>query len=166
MPLTLVLTLGVPMLLGAWLLFDYLLESGHLDKEDIDKQVEAMQARYEKEEEADGDKSHWDPMAYKWMEFGGGFYGLAALYTFALIELGEIGSFITDFPGVSALLSAGPISLIIDFFIDRMMNFVASMLWFTWWGENQIVWNFVIAYSAYYAGMYLAKKDILRRWLS
>ena len=108
-----------------------------------------------------------DPVLDKWFAFGGGFYGLVALYTWLLIEWDEAWGFIT---GLGALvLSFDPgtlISLVVNFFIESLMNFVAAIAWPAYWigaAGNPWVWV-IVAYGGYWLGIQAAQWASGRRW--
>ena len=71
-----------------------------------------------------------DPVLEKWFSFGGGFYGLVALYTWLVIEWNEVWNFLTDLPGIVFSFDLGSlISLVISFFIESLMNFITAIAW-------------------------------------
>lgn len=156
MSFSILFTLGLPMLLTSWFLFDHLLESGELEADNIEGQLKGLQKEYEKTEE-----EPTNPLMARWFKFGGGFYGLTALYTFCIIEVIDIGGFILNYPGAAALLENGLVSLLVDVLINQIMNLVNAMIWFTYWDASVLV-NLGVAYAGYYCGMYLAREDILR----
>jgi hypothetical protein len=99
------------------------------------------------------------------MKFGGGFYGLAALYTFVIVEIADISAFLMNFPGLNVLLADGIIALLVNALINQIMNFVTAITWFIYWGDgSRVLENMALAYAGYYAGMQLALHDTIRRW--
>lgn len=98
------------------------------------------------------DKRKFDPLHSKWMEFGGGFYGVVALFTYGLVELGEIRDFLLNF---SDIFSGGLISLIVQFFIESIKNFIIAIAWPAYWLRkihgDQWLW-IVSAYAGYWLG--------------
>lgn len=97
-------------------------------------------------------KKKFDPLHSKWMEFGGGFYGVVAFFTYALIELGEIRDFFANF---SDLFSGGLISMLVQFFIESLKNFIAAIAWPAYWlgriHSDQWLW-IIGAYGGYWLG--------------
>ena len=155
------ITLGLPMLAFAWYMFDSLLEQGELDKDHVGEQLKALKKRQKSE-----DKEEGGLLTARWMKFGGGFYGLAALYTFVIIEVSELIDFLLNFPGLDILLADGIIALVLNALLNQLMNFVSAMIWFVYWGDgSRVLANMAIAYTGYYAGMQLALHDTVRRWL-
>ncbi|MEE8338765.1 MAG: hypothetical protein V3R56_01405 [Xanthomonadales bacterium] len=96
----------------------------------------------------------------KWLSFGGGFYGVVGLLTYAVVELGEIRDFITQFDGFLSLISDITLELFIGFFINSIVNFVVAIAWPAYWLSDirsDYIWMwFVAAYAGYWAGIRFA----------
>ena len=101
-----------------------------------------------------------NPVHNKWLAFGGGFYGVVGLLTYAVVELGEIRDFITQFDGFLSLFSDITLELFIGFFINSIVNFVVAIAWPAYWLNNissNYIWIwFVAAYAGYSAGIRFA----------
>lgn len=102
------------------------------------------------------DSKRLNPVHNKWMTFGGGFYGVVALLTYAVVELGEIRDFVARYDGLLNLMSQFSFNMLLELFIDAMMNFVVAIGWPAYWlsdiaGEYIWIW-FAVAYGAYWAG--------------
>jgi len=101
-----------------------------------------------------------NPVHNKWLSFGGGFYGVAGLLTYAVVELGEIRDFITQFDGFLSLISDITPGLFIGFVINSIMSFVVAIAWPAYWlsdiRSNYIWMWFVAAYAGYWAGIRFA----------
>ena len=97
-----------------------------------------------------------NPVHNKWLSFGGGFYGVVGLLTYAVVELGEIRDFITQFDGLSSLISGITLQLFIGFFINSIMNFIVAIAWPVYWLSDissDYIWMwFIAAYAGYWAG--------------
>ncbi len=97
-----------------------------------------------------------NPVHNKWLSFGGGFYGVVGLLTYAVVELGEIRDFITQFDGLFSLISDITLEIFIGFFINSIMNFVVAIAWPAYWLSDirsDYIWIwFVMAYAGYWAG--------------
>jgi hypothetical protein len=103
------------------------------------------------------DKPRLNPVHNKWLAFGGGFYGVVALLTYAIVELAEIRDFIARYDGLAGLISKFSFGMIIELIIDALMNFVVAIAWPVYWlsdiaGEYIWVW-FGVAYGGYWAGV-------------
>jgi len=91
--------------------------------------------------------------------FGAGFYGTMAVLTYVLIELIEIWQFLGKVFGPGSWFENIGLHLIIDFFINSIMNFVSAFIWFSTLPkylpvENGWVW-LVAAYLGYLVGVKL-----------
>jgi uncharacterized membrane protein YqjE len=97
-----------------------------------------------------------NPVHNKWLSFGGGFYGVVGLLTYAVVELGEIRDFITQFDGLSSLISDITLDLFIGFFINSITNFIVAIAWPVYWLSDirsDYIWIwFLAAYAGYWAG--------------
>jgi len=98
----------------------------------------------------------FDPLHSKWMQFGGGFYGVVAVFTYLLIELAEVRDFVANF---ADLFRGGLIGMVVNFFIESLRNFIAAIAWPAYWlgrisGDP---WMWVLgAYGGYWLGSKLA----------
>jgi len=103
-----IIELGLPLALLSWLIFMRLFVSGELDRQSDRKStkrgVKKIKALFKNEKKKSfAEKSKTDLVFEKWMYFGSGFYGLAALWTFLVIELSELIDFVFNFPGLDVL---------------------------------------------------------------
>jgi len=181
------LKLGAPMAILSWGIFSWLHSKGKLDiradRKAISTELKQMRKNEKKQraEAKKGKKNENDfsnflqlrdskpsqaeenaEMLYgRWMWFGGGFYGLAALWTFAVVEVLDILGFIYNFPGFAKLFEHGVWSLVGDLIANQIMNIVSAFVWFNYWSGSSPVWLwFVVAYLGYLLGMELAKRQI------
>jgi hypothetical protein len=93
-----------------------------------------------------------------WSGFGGGFYGLAAMWTFVVTVVKDIFSFIFHFTGIDVLLEKGLINLLVEILVNQITNGVSALVWFSYWPAQSIVVWVIAAYFSYWLGMDLAKK--------
>lgn len=97
-----------------------------------------------------------NPFHNKWLSFGGGFYGVVGLLTYAVVELGEIRDFFSNFDGLISLITDITPDLFIGFIINSIMNFVAAIAWPWYWMDKihtDHIWIwFIVAYIGYWAG--------------
>jgi uncharacterized membrane protein YqjE len=172
---------GLPVAVTSYLLIWWALKNRYLqgasslkDVEVHFKGVSKARSRQKKEEKKrrkkGGDavdtepgqlESHkMNPVHNKWLSFGGGFYGVVGLLTYAVVELGEIRDFITQFDGFLSLISDITVELFIGFFINSIINFVVAIAWpFYWLSDirSDYIWMwFVAAYAGYWAGIRFA----------
>ena len=151
-----VVKIGLPVMLLAYILLRQLYQAGTLDPCDDEKTVDKQLGKLRKDKDS---KVQSNLLQAKWMQFGGGFYGLAALWTFAVIEVFQFIGFVRNFPGFEALFKNGVINLAVDIFVNQIQNLVAAFVWFTYWAPHgsTIGWWILVAYVSYLLGMYLAR---------
>ena len=172
---------GVPVAVASYLLIWWALKNQYLQNPSNLKDIEVhfkglskARSRKRKEEKkrrkageaaiemdpGQQDPHKMNPVHNKWLAFGGGFYGVVGLLTYAVVELGEIRDFITQFDGFLSLFSDITVELFIGFFINSIMNFVVAIAWPAYWLNNissNYVWIwFVAAYAGYSAGIRFA----------
>lgn len=70
-----------------------------------------------------------NPLLKKWLDFGGGYYGIVAFVKLVLIELNQLGQLITGWDDTKSLSDLLSINTLINFFIEQMQNFVAAIIW-------------------------------------
>jgi hypothetical protein len=99
--------------------------------------------------------------------FGGGFYGTMALFTYVIVELGEIFGFLGVVFTPGQWFVNLSFNFLVDFFINSIMNIVAAFVWFSTLPnyvpvENGFIWV-VAAYVGYLAGVKLVSQrgDVL-----
>lgn len=152
------LKLGIPMAVLSWTIFARLYGGGDLDREagrrSVDAQVKKMKKSFRKKK--DGGTAHY--MVEKWMWFGGGFYGLAGLWTFAVIEIADVFRVILNPATILESLSDGLISALIGLALNQLSNLIAAFLWFGYWGEGGILIWLLVAYAGYWIGVEMARR--------
>ena len=152
--------LGLPVAVLSWFILKQLYARGELDRTHDSKTV-AQSIKQIRKERKKNKNLKTNLVQTKWMQFGGGFYGTAALWTFLAIELKELTSLFTDFPGFATLMENGLLNLIVSLLVNQFTNFVAAMVWFTYWAEGGVsiaIW-IGAAYGGYLLGMLSAKND-------
>lgn len=101
-----------------------------------------------------------DPVHRKWLTFGGGFYGIVGLLTYAVVEFGELRDFFMNFESLAALLRQFGIDMLVNLLVDALVNFVVAIAWPVYWMSEfamHHIWIwFGVAYLAYWAGVKLA----------
>ena len=105
-----------------------------------------------------------DLVRNKWMKFGGGFYGVVALLTYAVVELGELWDFLRSFESVWALVSQFGLNMLIGLLVEALRNFILAIAWPAYWLSNihtghAWLW-FLVAYAGYWAGARLALRRV------
>lgn len=163
---------GIPVGVVSYLLFWWALRSEYLErttnlkhfKKEVSR-LSKMQSRNKKKKkndkkgnESDAEGVKMNPVHNKWLKFGGGFYGVVALMTFVIVEIGEIASFFGQFSENVGKLSQLSFDLVIGFFIDSVMNFVTAIAWPMYWMERVDTGRIWIWFLAAYGGYWLGAK--------
>ena len=151
------LLLGLPMVILSWCLFSWMFESGELDRgaghKAISSGVKAL-----KKNSSVKTQAKRNLVFEKWMWFGSGFYGLAGLWTFSIIELRDFLNFLLNLSQLSSLAADGLIDTLIDVLISQLGNVLQAFLWFSYWPADSILAWIVVAYLGYWLGVELAKR--------
>lgn len=153
-----IIKLGIPMSALSWLMFNWLYGAGQLPREAGHKAIRERLTELRKHHKSSKSK-HGNYLYKQWLFFGGGFYGLAVLWTLLVIEVQELIGFITNFDLV-ALLADGVISLIVNVIISQFGNVIAALFWFGYWpdgGRSVVIWV-IVAYCGYLLGIHLARE--------
>ena len=155
--LTAAFKLGLPVLVLSWLLFSWLYREGkleiHADRKKTAENVKKMK-KTSKQKGNGGQNYLYD----KWMWFGSGFYGLAALWTFIVIELADMANFVFNFPGLDSLLAKGVVNALVTILLNQLENILNAFIWFNYWSDGWPLTWFLIAYLSYLGGIELAKR--------
>lgn len=152
-----VFKLGVPILILSWLLFSWLYREGKLEIK-ADRKATAGSLKEMKKASKEKDAAGQNYIYDKWMWFGSGFYGLAALWTFLVMELVDLFNLVFDFPGFASLLAGGIINVILRGLMNQIENIVSAFLWFNYWSDGSPVIPLVVTYIGYLGGVELAKR--------
>lgn len=151
--------IGIAVFLMGFYLICWSDKKGHLklhrSRQSHDKQLAVMKRKIKRE------KGEQPAFISRWMSFGGGFYGAAAVYTYTIIEAAEIISFVFKMLNPANWSFDIGIDLLIRFLINSVENFVDAIVWFGYWGDGQYgagtaVW-IGVAYGAYWAGSWCGK---------
>lgn len=157
---------GVPVGVVTYVLVWWALRSEYLDRTSDLKQFE-MEVKRLKDERSGKKKNanthaadtpirKLNPVHNKWLKFGGGFYGIVALMTFVIIEVGEILGFLGGFRENIGRLSNFSLDMAINFAIDAFMNFIQALAWPWYWMSEinaNVIWIWMLAaYAGYWLG--------------
>lgn len=153
-----ILMLGLPVAALAFAMTWWALRRGIFEaRDDVETLNKEIQAFGKKKKE---EKPRLNPVHDKWFKFGGGFYGLVGLYTYALVEWREVLDLVA---GIPDLVLRFQLDVLINFFIESLTNFITAVTWPLYWMEvssRAQFWHwFVIAYAGYWAGMSLAQRQ-------
>ena len=155
-----ILELGLPVTALTWLLFYRLYSRGDLardaDHKAIDANIKVMRKTEKESAQASDSLLHT-----KWMKFGGGFYGVAAAWTFLYIEVSGVVGVVLHPSVIRDTFQKGLGGLIANQISGQVTTLVDAAVWFSWWpgkGHSPVAW-FVVAYIAYIAGLNLARYE-------
>ena len=154
------LKLGLPVACLSWFILRQLYAQGELDRSHDSKTV-AENLKQIRKTRKQKKSLRLDLVQTKWMQFGGGFYGCAALWTFLMIELKELIDLFSNFPGFSTLIENGLVNLIVSLLVNQLTNFITAIVWFGYWsdgGAAVAIWM-ATAYLGYLSGLTAAKQD-------
>ena len=160
---------GIPVAITSFLLAWWALKNGYIDSvsglKEFENEVKRLSKaksknkknkKNSKEEGKHEDIHQMNPVHNKWLRFGGGFYGVMGLLTYAVVELGEIRDFFVQFDGLTGLISGLTVELLIGFFVNSITNFIVAIAWPVYWLSDirsDYIWIwFVLAYLGYWAG--------------
>ncbi len=155
-----VLLLGMPLVVLSWLLFSFLFESGEIGRDADHKLISERVKQLKKSTEKSLKKSN--VLYKKWMWFGSGFYGLAGLYTLAIIEIRELIGFLFNLPQLSSMLADGLVEALLQFLINQLGNIIQAFLWWNYWPADSVLVWLVVAYLGYWLGVELARRRQLQ----
>ncbi|MFC3092871.1 hypothetical protein DRW07_01460 [Alteromonas sediminis] len=97
----------------------------------LGNEADIVSAKYLKRDE-NGKKRKFktgNALLDKWLDFGGGYYGIVAFIKLIFIEIAQVREFILEGPGIVAFLQSLGIGTIISFFIEQITNFVSAIIW-------------------------------------
>lgn len=164
--------LGLPVLVMSWLLIHRQYQTGEIaadaDRQTVKSSLKKIRKAWRKDK-----KNRYNLIENKWMRFGGGFYGVTALVTFILIELGEVVEFVLNISSVASLLQDGLISFLVGMLVNQFQNFIAAIIWFAYWADDDrsiLIW-IAVPYASYLLGFNLAARTqaialkSLARWI-
>ena len=153
-----VFELGLPVAALSWLLFYRLYSRGDLARDADHRSIDTSLKEIKKAQKESNELS--DSLLHaKWMKFGGGFYGVAAAWTFIYIDISGIVGVIFHPSVIQEMFHKGIVNLVVQQITGQVSTFVDAMIWFSWWpdkGHGPVLW-FVVAYVAYIAGLNLAR---------
>ena len=153
-----IIKLGIPMVILSWIIFTWLYGGGDLDRNADRKSVEAQVKKIKKsfKKKKHGGNSNY--MMEKWMWFGSGFYGLAGLWTFAVIEIGDLLRVIFNPSSIPESFDHGFVTAAVELVLNQLGNLITAFLWFSYWADNGVITWLLVAYVGYWIGVELARR--------
>lgn len=152
------LTLALPVALFSYLVIGYILAHGFIESFDDAKALKESLKQAKANHKKASKKNY---LLKKWFQFGGGFYGLVAVYTYAWIEFWEMIGLIVKFSDPDNWTFNITINLLVGFVINAIKNLVYAAIWFSYWPETAnpfevLVWV-AAAYIAYRGAVIFAR---------
>lgn len=130
------------------------------------KSFEEIISKSEKEESAKQEEKE-DFLHGKWIQFGGGFYGMVGLLTYLIVEWNELVSLVSDFAKVEFTITNLISELIVKFLIESILNLITAVTWPIYWigkVSGTSIWlSLIAAYLGYWAAESLLKKHLKDR---
>jgi len=156
-----ILMVGVPFGLASYGLAWWALKHNYIGRVDTLKSLEKEVKKRSKDKTL---KKEGDLFHRKWLAFGGGFYGVAGLLTYAHVEITDVWDFILHLGGILEMIRNISFDLVIQLFVGAIKNFVVAIAWPLYWlseiqSDRIWVW-FIVAYGAYWAGSTQALRKI------
>ena len=149
-----ILELGLPVAVLAWWLFYRLYSRGELAR-NADRKALRRGLREIRKATKKSAGAEVGILQKKWMKFGGGFYGVAALWTLIVMEVTGAVSTAMNPSVLLASLDKGVFSFVVDFLVNQFLTFVAALIWFTYWNSHSdafFTW-ILAAYGGYLVGL-------------
>jgi hypothetical protein len=152
-----ILLAGLPTAALAYLMVFYAIKRGYIK---TDETVELLKKR-KKQAKKDDTEFKVNPVHQKWLYFGGGYYGLMALGTYAHVELLEIIEFFGNYRSFSNFIDQLTINALIHLIVESFMNLIPAFTWFLYWPKIIVMvngWYWLLAsYLGYKLGGYVAR---------
>ncbi len=143
---------GLPTAVVAFVMVFYAIKRGYID---IDESVESLKKR-KKQAKKDDTEFEVNPVHQKWLYFGGGYYGLMALATYAHVELIEIVDFFGNYTSFSHFIDQLTFNALIHLIVESFMNIIPAFTWFLYWPKIIVMdtgWYWLLAsYGGYQTG--------------
>ena len=153
---------ALPIAALSYLLFHWSIKSGRLTKTG-DHKAHRAQLKALKKTTKEKKTKTGNPVHNKWLKFGGGFYGVVALWTFAVVEMTEVFQFFMNFTSVTEMAMNISPNLVIGFFINSLMNFITAIAWPAYWldefDSGLILLWLIAAYAGYAIGRNIARRQ-------
>ncbi len=159
---------GLPLFLLSFALVAWALHRGWLEGETV-REIQVSIKALEKAQKDKKRRRRMDPALGKWFSFGGGFYGLVAVYTLLLIEWADMVTFMRGLGGIVIDLHLSAlIRLVVELIVNSIMNFVQAIGWPVYWlSQSRSAWILLfVAYAGYWTGMKTAHYAWRRGWVA
>ena len=148
-------------LIISYLLFAVLFKHKNKEMVEVMRRKDKNKVKELKKSLQDESWSWQNMLISKWVAFGGGFYGVMAVLTYAVVECQEIYAFFTSEQSFLATLYAVGFGDVFDLFLNSIFNFITAIIWPVFWMKRIEVFPvwiwFLVVYSGFLVGQYIAK---------
>ena len=156
-----ILKLGLPLFILSWIIFHWLFSEGNIGRDAKQKTLKS-QLKGQKKLLKNSENKKVRFVYNRWAWFGGGFYGLAGLWTFLVIEIRDLVNFLAT-GNLMAGFDSGIVNFVISFLINQLANSIQALLWFSYWpgpGGFMLIW-IAAGYLGYWAGIEMARRQMI-----
>lgn len=153
---------GLPTLMITAIMVFFAFKRGYINSDESVAQLKV------KRKQAKKDKTEFKVnfVHNKWLYFGGGYYGLMALTTYAHVEFMEVYEFFRNFSSITNFIDQITFGAIIKLIIDSFLNLIPAFTWFLYWPKIFVMhqgWYWLGAsYVGYHIGSYFINWFITR----
>ncbi len=115
-------------------------------------------------EDKEGESFHVRMLRKKFIKFGGGFYGILALMTYLHVEFNQFIDFFKNFTSITDFIDSIGFKMLINFFIEAVMNLVTAFIWPVYW-SNKLpvgslwVWLLIVFLAHWFATKYALTRE-------
>lgn len=84
-------------------------------------------------------------MMQKWMWFGSSFYGLAGIWTFVVIEIGDLLRVVFNPSSIPESFDHGFITAAVELVLNQLGNLITAFLWLSYWADKGVITWLLVA---------------------
>ena len=154
---------GIPVAVVTFLVVGWALRRRYFEQEDGEDSLERGLAELKRRRKEE--KRRLNPVHDKWLAFGGGFYGIVALITYAVIEWEDVSRIVLNLGGLVGFIRNFNVGIIVEILVESIKNFIAAVTWPVYWLANLRTgepWLWIlVAYGAYWLGLRAARRYAL-----
>jgi len=152
---------GLPLFLISLLILFWINKRSKKSFEEILSQSENKDVS---EEDLQNNDKKEDFLHGKWVQFGGGFYGMVGLLTYLIVEWNELVSLVSDFSKIEFTFGNLISEIIVKFLIESILNLITALTWPIYWMGKISGTSIWLSLIAAYLG-YWAAETFLRNYL-
>ena len=90
------------------------------------------------------------PMLKKWLDFGGGYYGVVAFVRLLQIEFEQVKEFIQQWQGTKQFVDELGLGMLINFLVEQFINFAYAISWPAHYVRRFSIWECAILVGSTY----------------